>query len=112
MLVQVFRPLRNRPCGDVHHIFRRSYHLRSLCRSNAERLRHRKEPAMTSRTTLQSSMFFATARLAAMLTAALVLFADAASAEPRPGYPGPTTTGPTWAEVRENALLRAGVKVG
>ena len=67
---------------------------------------------MISGKTLQSSTFFAAARLAAMLTAAVVLFADAASADPRPGYPGKTTAGPTWADVRENALLRAGVKVG
>ena len=55
---------------------------------------------------------FVTANRAAMLTAAVVVFADAASADPRPGNPGNKPWKPSWSEVRENTLLRSGIQVG
>ena len=67
---------------------------------------------MKSGEVLKSSTFFATVRLAAMLAAAVVLFADAASADPRPGNPGNKPWKPSLQEVRENNLLRSGIKVG
>ena len=67
---------------------------------------------MKSDKTLRSSTFFATARLAAMLAAGVVLFAGVARADPRPGNPGNKPWGPSWQEVHENTLLRSGIKVG
>ena len=71
-----------------------------------------KELAMKSDKTLRTSTFFATARLASVLAAGVLLFAGAANADPRPGNPGNKPWKPSWQEVRENNLLRSGIKVG